>query len=397
MSDNIDLEMSEFLKIGIVREKLKRIIEFINVNKLRDELLKTTTSNCKFKIEVLVLGLCIKDHFNFSANKYTDYIKTSKIKLPSESRLRQFKKKLKKYKIFKQIYDEYISLNPELVTDILLIDSSFIPNQNSNTDEQFIGRNSYYNNKFGSKITTVNSVEGFILYFQIDSSNEHDAVLGKAIINSISNEKINGHKLLADSGYDSSIFKEQLKSKNCEYIIPKNKRNAVDEKLKEEINKEIEIITTTMKNNKKQKRDEIKNLKKNKPTMKNKTKIEITKIKADTTIKINNLKKEIKELTNANKLEISKTRAYLKQKFKKETKKAIKNKTKKKEFNIGLTDEQKIIYKKRANVEHPYKFLKKHRIDTVKWKSKSMFINEVYSSLIDMIIFREKNKTKLKQ
>jgi hypothetical protein len=309
--------------------------------------------------------------------------------------------KLIKSKIYSHIYRQYIKLNPELITNVLLIDSSFIPNQNCNLRESFIGRNSYYNNKFGSKITTVNSENGFILYFRVDPSNEHDSALGSSIIKSISNEVINGHQLLADSGYDSSNFKEQLENKNCRYIIPKNKRNAIDEKLKEEINKEIEIVTNKTKNNKQKKWDEIKILQKIKITKKGKTNTEFNEIKKDhkeqTSVRINNLKKEIKELTEINKLEINKIRAYLKQKFKKEEKKAIKNKQKKKEFNIGLTDDQKIIYKKRAHVEHPYNFLKRHRIEAVKWKTENRFINEIYNSLIDMIIFRELNKTKLKQ
>jgi len=401
MNNGIDFKSIEIPQIGIVREKLTYIIKFIDDNKLRDTLLKTNTLNCKYTLETLLIGLCIKDHFNFSASKYTDYIKTSKITFPSESRLRQFKMKLIKSKIYSHIYQQYIKLNPELITNILLIDSSFIPNQNCNIKESFIGRNSYYNNKFGSKITTVNSENGFILYFRVDPSNEHDSTLGLSIIKSISNEVINGHQLLADSGYDSSNFKEQLENKNCGYIIPKNKRNAISEKLKEEINKEIEIVTNKTKNNKQKKWDEIKILQKIKITKKGETKTEFNEIKKDhkeqTSVRINNLKKEIKELTEINKLEINKIRAYLKQKFKKEEKKAIKNKQKKKKFNIGLTDDQKIIYKKRAHVEHPYNFLKNHRIEAVKWKTKNMFINEIYNSLIDMIIFRELNKTKLKQ
>ena len=127
------------------------------------------------------------------------------------------------------------------------------------------------------------------------------------------------------------------------------------------------------------KRKEIKTLRNNKI----KTKIEKEQI-------IKTLKKEINELNQTNKLEIKKIRLYLKSKFKKETKT-------KKEFNIGLSDEDKRTYKKRANVEHPYKFLKTHRINTVKWKTKSMFINEIYNSLIDFIIFRERNKIKLQE
>ena len=382
----MNIEIFNDQKIGIINEKVKWIINFIDKNKLRNKLLNIKTLNCKYSIETLITGLCIKEHFNFSGRKYDEYKKLSKIILPSDSRLRQFKDKLKEYDIYQKIYEEYINSHPELNTEVLLIDSSFIPNQNCATKKSFINRNSYYNNKFGSKITTVNSDEGIVLYFKIDSSNKHDSILGKSIIKSIPDEKINGHKLLADCGYDSSAFKEELINKKCKFIIPKNKRNTIDVKLKEEINIAVNNINIKFKNNKLRKWNKIKELKKN-----NK------KCDINLTNEINKLKKQIKELTCKNKIEVGKIRIILKQNFKSEENKAIKNNTKKKKFNIGINDKNKLIYKKRANVEHPYNFLKQHRIHSVRWKTKSMFINEVYSSLIDMIIFREINKTKIKQ
>ena len=39
------------------------------------------------------------------------------------------------------------------------------------------------------------------------------------------NNELNNKLLLADSGYDSKNFKSILDDKNCEYIIPINKRN----------------------------------------------------------------------------------------------------------------------------------------------------------------------------
>ena len=64
-------------------------------------------------------------------------------------------------------------------------------------------------------------------------------------------------------------------------------------------------------------------------------------------------------------------------------------KNRKKTFNIGLSDTDNIIYKKRAYVEHVYAFLKSHRLDKIMCRSISVLYNNIYSALIDRILFEK--------
>lgn len=273
-----------------------------------------------------------------------------------------------KFKIYEHIFNSYINDNKELDTKIKLIDSSFIPNNSANINHELIGRNSYYNNKYGTKVTIISNENGFPLYMQVNSGNKHDATIGAFLIEHIGN-KLNGSLLLADTGYDSNKFKSSLKNNGCEHIIPKNMRNKMDDTLKNTITTEIKQI----KNKTKNRRNKISN--------------QIIKLKKDRTLKnkdkIRKLKKEKKNLAQDEKNKISEIKKLLRLKFKKN-----KNK-KKRQLNIGINDEQKKVYKNRTKVEHIFNFIKKHGFEKVKSKSIKSIKSDIYRTFIDKIMYQK--------
>lgn len=370
--------------VANITEKMNMVIDYIKNNDYTYKLIQNTV-NTKYTLEEFIYASCMKDHFNYSYKKYEDAIKIGNLKLPSRSQLNKFIKKLAKYQIYNKIHKKYIQLHPELLTDINSIDSSFIPNDNANLKSTFIGINSHYHNKYGSKITVIANDNGFPLIVRIDSGNVNDAKIGTIFINSLTELEIDllGNVMLADSGYDSKDFKNELNDKNCSYIIPKNKRNSLDENTKTEIKTKTNEINRNTKIEKNKVWTEIK-------TIRSKITKKITEKKKENILeKLRKLKDELKQLTIENKKKIQMSNLFIKQQKKKEKKSEGK-----KEFNIGLTDKEKVIYKKRAFNEHIYTFFKSHRLDKVMYNVKSMFYHQIYSTIIDKIMFIERNKNK---
>lgn len=378
-----DFRMSKITalhRINNIIEKMNMILEFIKANDYESKLIKRT-SNTAYTIDDFVYASCMKDYFNYSYKKYEDAVKLGNLNLPSRSQLNRFVIKLAKYKILKQMHKQYIKLHPELLTEINSIDSSFIPNENVNKTSNFIGINSHYHNKFGCKITVIANDSGFPLIVRIDSGNVNDAKIGTIFINSITDIEMDllGNIMLADSGYDSNDFKNELNDKNCSYIIPKNKRNSLDQNTKTDVETTINEIN----NNTKVKRDKIReSIKIIRTEIKN---VDTERKKINRLEKISKLKEESKQLTIENKEKIKISKVFIKQQHKKKKKG-------KKEFNIGLTDEEKVIYKKRAFNEHIYTFFKSHRLDKVMYKTEYMMYHQIYSTILDKIMFIERKK-----
>lgn len=359
--------------IDTIDKKVNIILAFIKSKNLELCLLNTNTKNCIYSLKTLLYAVCIKDYFNYSYRKYAQSLQLFKYKLPSKSRLENFINLLSKLKIYKQIHQEYILIHPELITNDISIDSTFLFNKSANTKSNFIGINPHYHNKFGTKLTEICNDTGFTLYFRLDSGNTYDARIASLFTESFKNNELFQHRLLADSGYDSSIFKKLLNNQECSYIIPKNKRNTLDENTKLEIKTEKEKLNNVAVILKKNIREKIKSLKK-----KNQTKHIVKKILE--------LKKKIYDISLQTKKDIKIQTIYIKQQNKKKEKK---------QFNIGLTDDDKIIYKKRAYVEHSFGF-KKRVTDRIKCKSMQMLEHIIYSTLVDKILFMKNNLSHFK-
>lgn len=371
-------KITAIYKIDNITEKMKIVIDFIIGNDYESKLLTKTVKSI-FTLDEFVYASCLKDHFNYSYKKYEHAIKIGKLHLPSRSQLNRFIIKVAKYKIYDQIHKKYISLHLELITNINSIDSTFIPNENVNKKSDYIGINPHYHNKFGSKITVIANQMGFPLLVNIDSGNVNDSKIGTTFIQSINaiDKSLIGNLMLADSGYDSNNFKNELTAKQIKYIIPKNKRNFIEEDVKEIINDEIKTINNQAKIKRVNVWNTIKTIRKS--IIKTNTETE----KEDKLNKIKQLKEELKQLKKEQIEKIKKSKIFIKEKAKKDNRKN-------KKFNIGLTNEEKVIYKKRSYNEHIYTFFKAHRLDKVSYKTKEMFYHQIYSTIIDKIMFIER-------
>ena len=100
---------------------------------------------------------------------------------------------------------------------LLSLDSSFIPNKYAT---EKLGRNIYYRNKRGRKISAIVDEKGIPLNIHLSAGNKHDARIAPKIISKI---KVSGDYLLADKAYDSNKIREMIKSKKIKSIIPRRK------------------------------------------------------------------------------------------------------------------------------------------------------------------------------
>lgn len=362
--------MDQFLEY-----KLKLTIDTIDKLNIRFNLLKIT-KNTIYTLEDLIKWLNFKRYFNFSYPRYEQFIKFihkyTNISIPSRSRIFKFNKLLTKYSLNKQIYENYLENNIELITTIKSIDSSFITNKSCDLQKDFIGVNKYYHNKNGLKITNITNINDLPIYTRIDASNKHDSCIAKEMIEELG-EKLKGTKLLGDTGYDSSELKEKLTKYECTYIIPQNVRNGYDNKTKNKIKNKTNEIKQEIKNEKTKIKEKIKTLRKTK--------------ELDKECKIKEEKLKMKQLTQEQKDKIKLAKIAILKRTKKKTK------TERiKEFTINLSEEDKKIYKNRAKCEHIFDFIKSHGMDKIKFKTKNTFLNELYDIYVSYVVIKKIKK-----
>ena len=113
--------------------------------------------------------------------------------------------------IFNYFMNEYISCNKGHKLKIMSADTQFIPNKLAS--RTVIGRNKFYKNKNGIKISTITDRFGIPLDTILHPGNKYDSLLFQQIFSKIENkldcDKFNKTKkfkqiLLADAGYDST-------------------------------------------------------------------------------------------------------------------------------------------------------------------------------------------------
>ena len=343
-----------------IETKMNIINGTIDKLEIRDKLLKVNR-NTIYTINDYIYGICFMEYCSISYKKFSQIRNELKRKIPSKSSLHNFNTKLKKYKIYEIAFNNNIQIAKD--NEYLLIDSTFIENECCHTNQNFIDRNPQYKNKFGTKVTFITDEKKIPLYISIDSANKHDATIGLELLQSINKTDIANKTLLADAGYDSNKIKECLDTNECKYIIPKNKRNSIPENIKIEINEKVNDV----KEDYKIEREKI-----------------VNKIKNETD-------KTLLTEYRAKRKALTKDRD---EKIKKIKKDMRKNKPKNKEFNIGLTPEQKKLYKKRTRIEHLNRFIKQQGMNRILCKSLEMFRHKLYSSLLSMIIFNKMKNLK---
>lgn len=88
---------------------------------------------------------------------------------------------------------------------MLSLDSTFITNKKGT---EKLGRNIYYRNKRGIKISAIVEDKGIPVNIHLSRGNKHDAKIAPKIINKI---EVGGTYLLADKAYDSKKIREIIK------------------------------------------------------------------------------------------------------------------------------------------------------------------------------------------
>ena len=122
--------------------------------------------------------------------------------------------------LYKTNKNEYLKNNKKLSKE-LSIDSSFVPNK---FGKEQLGRNIYYKNKKGRKITAIVDSKGIPLKIRLDEGNKHDARIAPKILKILKNNDEDITKyIFADKAYDSNKIRKIIKSKRYKSIIPKRK------------------------------------------------------------------------------------------------------------------------------------------------------------------------------
>lgn len=134
------------LKIGI-------IMNYINDHNINNKILDSNNHNTQYTINDLLLHHFIYEHFCKSYKAYENIFNffSPSIDHPSRSRINKFIIKLAKMKIFERAFKYHNKTTTTNGTNDknLIVDSSFIPNLLMSKQNDCIGINSYYKNKFG--------------------------------------------------------------------------------------------------------------------------------------------------------------------------------------------------------------------------------------------------------
>ena len=114
--------------------------------------------------------------------------------------------------LYKTNLKEYLLKNSKH-TKYLSIDSTFIENKYAS---EGIGRNIYYKNKQGIKVTSIVDVKGVPLAVNVSAGNIHDCKLFGRAINELKEYEnmICKKYFMADKGYDSKTIRDTLRKTN---------------------------------------------------------------------------------------------------------------------------------------------------------------------------------------
>lgn len=213
------------------KKLIKYIIEFINSN----DKFKNLFSHHKqiYPIEILLEGILYKLKTGIAYKNITK--KTLQI---TGSNLYYFHKKIIRFKIFEEFYNNYITKYIKIMSNNMnefFVDSTLIANK-LGIDK--VMHNVQLKKHKSCKISIIEDNFKIPIDYIISNSNIHDASIFSNHIQNISNKYpslcTNNNKFITDSGYDSDTLRNQLKETKLGILIcDKNKRNTKDpEKIK---------------------------------------------------------------------------------------------------------------------------------------------------------------------
>jgi len=122
--------------------------------------------------------------------------------------------------LYKVNLKKYLRKSKKKFLKYLSIDSSFIENRNGINN---LGRNVYYKNKKGRKISLIVDSKGIPINVCISAGNKHDCTIFKENKNMINQASNKNKYFMADKGYDSEEIRNILRAKGYIPIIPKRK------------------------------------------------------------------------------------------------------------------------------------------------------------------------------
>lgn len=213
------------------KKLIKYIIEFINSNNKFKNLF--THHKQIYPIEILLQGILYKLKTGIAYKNITK--QTLQI---TGSNLYYFHKKIIRFKIFEEFYNNYITKYITIMSNNMnefFVDSTLIANK-LGIDK--VMHNVQLKKHKSCKISIIEDNFKIPIDYIISNSNIHDASIFSNHIQNISNKYpslcTNNNKFIADSGYDSNPIRNQLKDKKLGILIcDKNKRNIKDpEKIK---------------------------------------------------------------------------------------------------------------------------------------------------------------------
>lgn len=197
-------------KINFV-QLMKNIVTKLETNKNNKYI-----RNKKYDIEEYITGIIEVISNNTSWRKYNGTIDGKIL-----NNKHNYFIKLGVYEeLYKVNLKKYLKKNKRSTKE-LSMDSSFVQNKYG---KEKLGRNIYYKNKRGRKITTIVDNKGIPLKVDITEGNRHDAKIALKVLKELPTNKTKEEKyILADKGYDSKKIREIIKSKKYKPIISKRR------------------------------------------------------------------------------------------------------------------------------------------------------------------------------
>jgi hypothetical protein len=211
--------MDKFIKIykSLFKNNKESFIDIIEkiINKLEPKKNKNYCRNQKYTTKEYISGIIEVITNNISWRKYN-----GKINGRILNNKHNYYSKLGVYdELYKYNLNEYCLKTKNSYSKYLSMDSTFIVNKNGT---EKIGRNIYYKNKRGRKITAIVDSKGIPLNIHITSGNKHDCRIAPKIINQVKINKDTKY-LIADKGYDSKKIREKIRKLKIKPIIAKRK------------------------------------------------------------------------------------------------------------------------------------------------------------------------------
>jgi hypothetical protein len=211
---------NKFWKIysGLIKDRKHNFVQLMKkiIQDLEETKNENYARNKKHTLEDYVMGIIEVLSNNVSWRKYNGKINGRIL----NNKHNEFVKMGVYKKLYKVNLKKYLRKNKKRFLKYLSMDSSFIENKNGVNN---LGRNVYYKNKQGRKISAIVDSKGIPLNICLSPGNKHDCAIFKENEQMVSEASMKNQYFMADKGYDSEEIRNTLRKKGYIPIIPKRK------------------------------------------------------------------------------------------------------------------------------------------------------------------------------